>query len=234
MALAAIVGGNVATAEGTRDLISAGADCVKVGIGPGSICTTRVVTGVGIPQITAISEVYRALKDKNIPIIAITANALSGDKDKCLIAGMNDYISKPIRTNDLVFLIDKWLGIESSLLKEETNLDDSVLFDDSYFNSISSNDNTFQKNLLDSYITDTINRMGKISSLIEQNEIEKITIEIHTIKGASFSIGAKKLGNMAKIIEDAVYENDIDKVKSFLPKLQKIFLETKNYLNKYL
>lgn len=184
---------------------------------------------------TATQQI-RALNDygKNIPIIAITANALSGDKDKCLIAGMNDYISKPIRTNDLVFLIDKWLGIESSLLKEETNLDDSVLFDDSYFNSISSNDNTFQKNLLDSYITDTINRMGKISSLIDQNEIEKITIEIHTIKGASFSIGAKKLGNMAKIIEDAVYENDIDKVKSFLPKLQKIFLETKNYLNKYL
>lgn len=184
---------------------------------------------------TATQQI-RVLNDygKNIPIIAITANALSGDKDKCLIAGMNDYISKPIRANDLIFLIDNWLEIESSFSKEEINFDDSLLFDDSYFNSISSNDYSFQKNLLDSYITDTINRMEKISSLIEQNEIEGITIEIHTIKGSSFSIGAKKLGNMAKIIEDAVYEKDIDKVKTFFPELQKIFLETKNYLNKYL
>ena len=62
-----IIGGNVATAEGTRDLIKAGVDAVKVGVGPGSICTTRVVTGVGVPQITAISECVKWRQRKTSP-----------------------------------------------------------------------------------------------------------------------------------------------------------------------
>ena len=58
-----VVAGNVATAEATRDLIEAGADCVKVGIGPGSICTTRVVAGIGVPQVTAVMDCYRVAKE---------------------------------------------------------------------------------------------------------------------------------------------------------------------------
>ncbi len=182
------------------------------------------------------SQRIRELNDygKNIPIIAITANALSGDKDKCLVAGMNDYIPKPIRVNDLIILIDKWLGIESSNYNYEKEFDNSVLFDETYFNSISANDNAFQINLLNSFLTDTANRIDKISSLIKKNEIDRILIEIHTIKGASFSIGASKLGNIAKTIEEAVNEKDIDKIISLFTELQQIFSETKNYLNQYL
>ena len=82
-----IIGGNVATAEGTRDLIKAGADAVKVGVGPGSICTTRVVTGVGVPQITAIAECVKVASKKNIPIISDGGIKLSGDITKAIAAG---------------------------------------------------------------------------------------------------------------------------------------------------
>ena len=82
-----IVGGNVGTAEGTMALIEAGADAVKVGIGPGSICTTRVVAGVGVPQLYAVSECAKAARSKNIPILADGGIKLSGDVTKALAAG---------------------------------------------------------------------------------------------------------------------------------------------------
>ncbi len=82
-----VIGGNVATAEAAIDLMKAGADGVKVGIGPGSICTTRVVAGVGVPQITAVSNVAAALKDYNIPVIADGGVRFSGDLAKAIVAG---------------------------------------------------------------------------------------------------------------------------------------------------
>ena len=84
-----LIAGNVATAEATIDLIKAGVDAVKVGIGPGSICTTRVVTGVGVPQITAIIECAKAAKEYNIPVIADGGIKYSGDITKALAAGAN-------------------------------------------------------------------------------------------------------------------------------------------------
>jgi len=82
-----LVGGNVATYEGTESLIQAGVDAVKVGIGPGSICTTRIVAGVGVPQITAIQECKRAAKRYNVPIIADGGIKYSGDIVKALAVG---------------------------------------------------------------------------------------------------------------------------------------------------
>ncbi|MBR6654193.1 MAG: IMP dehydrogenase, partial [Oscillospiraceae bacterium] len=82
-----LIAGNVATAEGTRDLIKAGADCVKVGIGPGSICTTRVIAGIGVPQITAVADAAEAAAEFGIPIIADGGIKYSGDIVKALGAG---------------------------------------------------------------------------------------------------------------------------------------------------
>lgn len=84
-----VIAGNVATGEATKALIEAGADAVKVGIGPGSICTTRVVAGIGVPQITAIMDCYNAAKEYNIPIIADGGIKYSGDMTKALAAGAN-------------------------------------------------------------------------------------------------------------------------------------------------
>jgi len=84
-----IIAGNVGTAAGARALADAGADCVKVGIGPGSICTTRIVTGAGVPQLTAIMEASAALKAKGIPLIADGGIRYTGDMVKALAAGAN-------------------------------------------------------------------------------------------------------------------------------------------------
>ncbi len=84
-----IVAGNIATGEATKALIEAGADAVKVGIGPGSICTTRVVAGIGVPQITAIMDCYAVAKEYGIPIIADGGIKYSGDMTKAIAAGAN-------------------------------------------------------------------------------------------------------------------------------------------------
>ena len=84
-----VIAGNVASAEATRDLIKAGADAVKVGIGPGSICTTRIVAGIGVPQISAVMDCYSAAKEYGIPIIADGGIQYSGDITKAIAAGAN-------------------------------------------------------------------------------------------------------------------------------------------------
>ena len=82
-----LVAGNIATSEGAEDLIKAGADCLKVGVGPGSICTTRVIAGIGVPQITAIIKVCSVAKKHDIPVIADGGIKYSGDITKALAAG---------------------------------------------------------------------------------------------------------------------------------------------------
>src|SRR6185436_1265153 len=82
-----IVAGNIATADGAKALIAAGADAVKVGIGPGSICTTRIVSGCGVPQITAISDVVSVAKKTKTPVIADGGIKFSGDIAKALAVG---------------------------------------------------------------------------------------------------------------------------------------------------
>ncbi len=84
-----VIAGNIATGEATKALIEAGADAVKVGIGPGSICTTRVVAGIGVPQVSAIMDCYEVAKEYNIPIIADGGIKYSGDMTKALAAGAN-------------------------------------------------------------------------------------------------------------------------------------------------
>ena len=84
-----VIAGNVATGDATRALIEAGADAVKVGIGPGSICTTRVVAGIGVPQVSAIMDCYSVAKEYGIPIIADGGIKYSGDITKAIAAGGN-------------------------------------------------------------------------------------------------------------------------------------------------
>jgi len=98
-----VIAGNVATAQGALALANAGADAVKVGIGPGSICTTRIVAGAGVPQLTAIMEATKALKGKNVPVIADGGIRYTGDMVKALAAGAN-----------LVMMGSVFAGVEES------------------------------------------------------------------------------------------------------------------------
>ncbi len=85
-----VVAGNVATAAGAKFLADAGADAVKVGIGPGSICTTRIIAGIGVPQLTAVADVVGALADTDVPVIADGGVRFSGDIVKALAAGADN------------------------------------------------------------------------------------------------------------------------------------------------
>jgi IMP dehydrogenase len=91
-----IVAGNVVTAEGVRDLIAAGADIIKVGVGPGSICTTRIIAGIGVPQLTAVYESAKAIKGSGVPVIADGGIRYSGDLVKALAAGASTVMSGSI------------------------------------------------------------------------------------------------------------------------------------------
>ena len=82
-----VIGGNVATPEGALELVNAGADAIKVGMGPGSICTTRIIAGIGVPQITAILDIKEAIKDKDVSIVADGGIRFSGDIAKAIAAG---------------------------------------------------------------------------------------------------------------------------------------------------
>jgi IMP dehydrogenase len=82
-----VIGGNIATSEGALDLVAAGADGVKVGIGPGSICTTRMIAGVGVPQISAVANVVEALRERDVPVVADGGVRYSGDIAKAIAAG---------------------------------------------------------------------------------------------------------------------------------------------------
>jgi IMP dehydrogenase len=82
-----VVAGNIATAEGAKALIDAGADAIKVGIGPGSICTTRIVAGVGVPQLTAVLDAVEAARQQNVPVISDGGIKYSGDLAKAIAAG---------------------------------------------------------------------------------------------------------------------------------------------------
>ncbi|PJE80420.1 Inosine-5'-monophosphate dehydrogenase [invertebrate metagenome] len=82
-----VIGGNIATGAAARALVDAGADAVKVGIGPGSICTTRIVTGIGVPQVSAVANVVEALKDTDVPVVADGGVRFSGDIAKAIVAG---------------------------------------------------------------------------------------------------------------------------------------------------
>ncbi|MGP8213938.1 MAG: IMP dehydrogenase [Bacteroidia bacterium] len=88
-----LIAGNIATAEGAHALVKAGADAVKVGIGPGSICTTRIIAGIGVPQLTAVYEVAKALKGSNIPVIADGGIRYTGDIVKAIAAGASSVMA---------------------------------------------------------------------------------------------------------------------------------------------
>ncbi len=112
-----IIGGNVATREGAAALVAAGADAVKVGVGPGSICTTRVVAGVGVPQVTAVYEASLACKPAGVPVIADGGLQYSGDIGKALVAGANAVMLGSLLAGtdeapgDITFVNGKHLGI---------------------------------------------------------------------------------------------------------------------------
>lgn len=184
------------------------------------------------------TEKIRNLKNgkKDIPIIALTAHALQGDKEKCLQAGMTDYISKPISGQDLVRKIDILLEIRSNDSSENNELsrEKKIFLDKNRLKSISLGDFEFEKDLLASYKSDLDEKFKHLIELISNKDMKKIIEISHSIKGSSYSIGAVKVGDEAYAIELSGKNNDWINVKDRIEKLGKIIENTNVEIEDYI
>ena len=193
-----------------------------------------VLMDIQMPEmdgLTAAQKIRELEAEINrIPIIAITAHALIGDREKCMRAGMNDYLSKPVNHQKLTATLDKWIKIDTSPLPaapvEEEKED--VLIDFTHFDNISLNNKEFQIDLASTYISDTLRRIGKLEAYIVENDLVKAAAEAHTIKGASFSTGAAKMGETAKFIELSLKNNELKEAIAKIPDLKSIYDSTKS------
>ncbi len=198
-----------------------------------------VLMDIQMPEmdgLTASSEI-RKLKNekKDIPIIAITAHALAGDKEKCLSMGMNDYITKPIIANKLIGAIDRLLGIkEDKVLLKENKKMETKIFDFEHLDKISMGDTAFQKDILSTYIEDVEKRTQKLEASFYQKDFQKLTKEAHTVKGASYSVGATRIGDEALAIEISCKHNDIVNLDLRIKNIKKAVSETTEIINDYL
>lgn len=190
-----------------------------------------------IDGITATKEIRNLdTRKKNIPIIALTAHALMGDREKCLKIGMDDYISKPIIAPDLISKLDKILDIDNNSPEPSNgkSLDEDALFDFNRLKKVSLDDFDFEKDLISSYIVDVEEKYEELNGFIAERDIAQIIKVAHTLKGASYSVGAKKIGDEAFAIEISGKSNDIQNVEERFGKLKVSISETKLALKKYL
>lgn len=194
---------------------------------------SAVLMDVQMPEMDGFTatKYIRVLDEpkRNIPIIAITAHALKGDKEKCIEVGMNDYITKPVNVKQLASVLDSWLNVEFGLKEKEQSIVKSAdgIFDIQRFNEMSLGDIDFQRELLMDYFEDLEHRINKLDELISNKNLEEIVKEVHTIKGSSFSLGAVRIGEEALGIELSGKSNDYDSVVQRLQTLKAAFTQTK-------
>lgn len=194
-----------------------------------------ILMDVQMPEVdgyTATKKIREMEPHKNsVPIIAITAHALVGDREKCIEAGMNEYISKPVIAKEIVLLIDRLLKIDQVNVKAETEeKKESGLFDFERLKQISLGDPVFEKDLLGDFIIDAESKLKSIQDCIAARDASKIINLAHTLKGSSYSVGATSVGDEALGIELSAKNNDIDSVEERLSKLSKSIRDTREII----
>lgn len=194
-----------------------------------------ILMDVQMPEVdgyTATKKIREMEPNKNsVPIIAITAHALVGDREKCIEAGMNEYISKPVIAKEIVLLIDRLLKIDQVNVKAETEeKKESGLFDFERLKQISLGDPVFEKDLLGDFIIDAESKLKSIQDCIAARDASKIINLAHTLKGSSYSVGATSVGDEALGIELSAKNNDIDSVEERLSKLSKSIRDTREII----
>ncbi|HUX61438.1 MAG TPA: ATP-binding protein, partial [Ignavibacteriaceae bacterium] len=191
-----------------------------------------VLMDVQMPEVDGLmaTQMIRKLESEKskVPIIAITAHALAGDKEKCIEAGMNDYLSKPIIADKMITMIDGFLFDKTQEVstKREEKIEDKIIFNFDHLEKMCLGDKAFQKDLLESYFVDVRSRIAKIQEHIKTNDSVKVAIEGHTIKGASYSVGAIKAGDEAFGIEISGKHSDLESAKERVTSLEKVLVET--------
>jgi PAS domain S-box-containing protein len=194
-----------------------------------------ILMDVQMPDVDgfAATKMIRALAEPKCktPIIAITAHALIGDREKCIEAGMDEYVPKPMVARDIIRMIDHFLKVNySDNKKVKDDVYDLRLFDFERLKQISLGDEVFEKDLLTDYLVDAEHKLQSLRDLHSSNEVKKIIDVAHTLKGASYSVGAKLVGDEALGIEVSARNNDLGNIEERLPKLSKSIRETREVL----
>jgi PAS domain S-box-containing protein len=199
-----------------------------------------ILMDIQMPQVDgfAATEQIRNFEDdkRDIPIIALTAHAMMGYREKCLKAGFNEYLSKPIATKDMFTMIDELLDIKNAPVPEEQTIEqtDNSLFDFERLKKVSADDFDFEKDLLSSYVEDVEKKCIQLEELLAAKDLDGIIHLTHTIKGASYSVGAQQVGDEAFGIEISAKSGDLLSVEERLLHLTNALEDTKEVLTTFL
>ncbi|MCA1743836.1 MAG: response regulator [Desulfovibrionales bacterium] len=183
-----------------------------------------------------------------IPIIAMTAAAMDQDKDKCLEAGMDDYISKPVNAHDLGRVLAKWLNQESEINEEKsadaddqkesetenTFISSKPVFDQNALMERMGHDNDFAREILTIYVQSAAPKIESLKEFIAKDRVEQATRDAHSIKGNAGNCGCMALAETAQQVEKAGRSEDIEKMKSLLPELERQHELSLVDINRYL
>ena len=174
--------------------------------------------------------------DHRVPIIAMTANAMKGDREKCLEAGMDDYLCKPVNPQELNDILEKWIAKQdSSLLYEATNSDKEPvqnIFDKASLLDRLMGDKELANEILAGFLEDVPRKFSALKEAIEKRDASSVMREAHTLKGASADVGGKALLETTLEIEKAGEAGDLETVKACMPELETQFERLKEAMNR--
>jgi HPt (histidine-containing phosphotransfer) domain-containing protein len=173
------------------------------------------------------------------PIIAISAHAMEGDAEKYLALGMDDYLSKPVESAKLVSMLQNWLNPDTALARssppaesvaekpEEQILNPSAI---QVLQDTSSPDSAMMQMLFTSFLEDMEDLMLQLKKGISEDKLHDVMIAVHTIKGLSGTIGASKVFQLAKVIDQSLKEQNWNKTLSLMPELQEKYNELRSHI----